>query len=57
MCPSCYKNLALINQKEAMVEAIEAIRLSHSDPAIKMGMEMMKRWCVEAVQNAPYEAS
>jgi hypothetical protein len=57
MCPSCYKNLALINQREAMIEKIQAIRLGHSDPAISTGMQMMKEWCIQAIKDSPYESS
>ena len=46
-----------MNQREALIEAIQAIWLGHSDPAISTGMQMMKDWCIKAIKDAPYEGS
>jgi hypothetical protein len=54
LCPSCYRNKSLLAYRDTLLEAINAIQLSHSDPAIKMGMEMMKNRCEAIVRDTTF---
>lgn len=54
LCPSCYRNKSLLAYRDTLLEAINAIQLSHSDPAIKMGMEMMKNRCAGVVRDTGF---
>ena len=54
LCPSCYRNKSLLAYRDTLLEAINAIQLSHSDPAIKMGMEMMKNRCEAIVRDTKF---
>jgi hypothetical protein len=42
LCPSCYRNKSLLAYRDTLLEAIDAILMSHSNPDEKMGMELMK---------------
>ena len=54
LCPSCYRNRSLLAYRDTLLEAINAIQLSHSDPAIKMGMEIMKNRCEAIVRDTTF---
>jgi len=51
LCPRCYRNRSLMAYRDTLLEAIIALQISHSDPAIKMGMEMMKQQCSAIVRD------
>lgn len=54
LCPSCYRNKSLLAYRDTLLEQIKAIQLSHSDPSIKMGMELMKIRCEAIVRDTVF---
>jgi hypothetical protein len=54
LCPSCYRNKSLIAYRDTLLERIDAILLSHSDPNEKMGMELMKMRCKAIVKDTVF---
>jgi len=54
LCPSCYRNKSLIAYRDTLLERIDAILLSHSDPNEKMGMELMKSRCKAIVRDTVF---
>jgi len=54
LCPRCYRNRSLVAYRETLLEAINAILLSHSDPAIKTGMEMMQDRCAAVIRDTKF---
>jgi hypothetical protein len=42
LCPSCYRNKSLLAYRDTLLEAIEALDCKDDDPAIQLGMELMK---------------
>jgi len=54
LCPSCYRNKSLIAYRDTLLEEINAIKLSHSEPDIKMGMELMKLRCEAIVRDTVF---
>jgi len=53
-CPSCYRNKSLIAYRDTLLERIKDIQLSHSEPDIKMGMEMMRNRCEAIVRDTVF---
>jgi len=54
LCPRCYRNKSITAYKETLLEGIRAIQLSHSEPDIKMGMELMKNRCEALVRDTEF---
>lgn len=54
LCASCYRNKSLIAYRDTLLESIDAILLSHSDPSEKMGMELMKNRCKAIVRDTVF---
>jgi hypothetical protein len=54
LCPRCYRNKSLLAYRDTLLDEINKIALSHSDPAIKMGMEMMKLRCASIVRDTTF---
>ena len=54
LCPSCYRNKSLLAYRDTLLEQIKAIQLSHSEPDIKMGMELMKLRCEAIVRDTEF---
>ena len=54
LCPSCYRNKSLLAYRDTLLEAINNIQLSHSEPAIQMGMEMMKNRCAGIIRDTNF---
>lgn len=54
LCPRCYRNVSLNAYRDTLLEAIDAILLSHSDSNEKMGMELMKNRCKAIVRDTVF---
>jgi hypothetical protein len=54
LCPSCYRNKSLNAYRDTLLELIKEIKLSHSEPDIKMGMEMMRMRCEAIVRDTVF---
>jgi len=54
LCPACYRNQSIKAYRDTLLEAIRSIKLSHSEPDIKMGMELMKLRCEALVRDTEF---
>jgi hypothetical protein len=54
LCPACYRNQSIKAYRDTLLEAIRSIKLSHSEPDIKMGMELMKLRCEALVRDIEF---
>ena len=54
LCPSCYRNRSLTAYRDTLLERIRDIQLSHSEPDIKMGMEIMRNRCEAIVRDTVF---
>jgi hypothetical protein len=54
LCPSCYRNKSLLAYRDTLLERIDAILMSHSNPDEKMGMELMKNRCKAIVRDTVF---
>jgi hypothetical protein len=54
LCPSCYRNVSLNAYRETLLERIKDIQVSHSEPDIKMGMEIMRNRCEAIVRDTVF---
>jgi hypothetical protein len=54
LCPSCYRNKSLKAYRDTLLERIKEVQLSHSEPDIKMGMELMKLRCEAIVRDTVF---
>jgi hypothetical protein len=54
LCPACYRNRSIKAYRDTLLEAIKSINLSHSEPDIKMGMELMKLRCEALVRDTEF---
>lgn len=54
LCPSCYRNKSLLAYRDTLLEAIDAILMSHSNPDEKMGMELMKNRIKSIVRDTTF---
>jgi hypothetical protein len=54
LCPSCYRNESLLAYRDTLLERIKEVQLSHSEPDIKMGMELMKLRCEAIVRDTVF---
>lgn len=53
-CPSCYRNKSLLALRETFMDRIKLLETLDSDPAIKMGMEMMKMRCIAIIRDTVF---
>jgi hypothetical protein len=54
LCPSCYRNKSLIAYKETMIEALQEIKITDSDPSIHVAMQVMKQRCMAVVRDLTF---
>ena len=54
ICPSCYRNKSLLALRETLMDRMKDLETFDSDPAIKMGMEMMKMRCIAIVRDTTF---
>ena len=54
LCPSCYRNKSLLALRETLMDRVKALETLDSDPAIKMGMELMKMRCIAIIRDSVF---
>jgi hypothetical protein len=54
LCPSCYRNKSLLALRETLMDRVKALETLDSDPAIKMGMELMKMRCIAIIRDTVF---
>ena len=54
LCPSCYRNKSLLALRETIIDELKAIKMSDTDPAVRMGMETMKMRCIAIVRDLSF---
>jgi hypothetical protein len=54
ICPSCYRNKSLLALRETIIDELKAIKISDTDPAVRMGMETMKMRCIAIVRDLTF---
>jgi hypothetical protein len=56
LCHSCYRMKSLHAYRDTLLELIKEIQVSHSEPQIKMGMEVMRNRCEAIVRDTVLDA-
>jgi NAD-dependent SIR2 family protein deacetylase len=54
LCPSCYRNKSITAYRDTLLERIKDIQLGHSDPAIMIGMQIMRNRCEAIVRDTVF---
>jgi hypothetical protein len=54
LCPRCYRNKSLLALRETLMDRIKELETLDSDPAIKMGMELMKMRCIAIIRDTAF---
>jgi hypothetical protein len=54
LCPSCYRNKSLLAYRDTIIEALEAIKITDQEPALRVAMQVMKQHCIGKVRDLPF---
>jgi NAD-dependent SIR2 family protein deacetylase len=54
LCPRCYRNRSLLAYRDTLLEAMLRTEISHSDPLVKLGMEIMHGHCANIIRDTKF---